>query len=224
MCCPLEMNYTTGSDALPWSSPRIILPRRRSTHITDRWREQCPPLTKVNCYSPAQHLVGALVCPPLTHCVHAHAHMYTCEWAHVNMREVKLRPRGAHSTPREHFRETLRDSRPEDRNLADERPSPCLLCCFTTPWLRTSAKQPQRPFVILMVTGGTLQLLTRTQSSDCAPRRAFKDRVTCGDAGKITGWRQPLKPQHLNAYKMSLQGHRTTLQTGFWLATASYNL
>lgn len=75
---------------------------------TDRWREQCPPLTKVNCYSPAQHLVGALVCPPLTHCVHAHAHMYTCEWAHVNMREVKLRPRGAHSTPREHFRETLR--------------------------------------------------------------------------------------------------------------------
>lgn len=108
MCCPLEMNYTTSSDALPWSSPRIVLPRRRSTHITDRWWEQCPPLTKVNCYSPAQHLVGALVCPPLTHCVHAHAHMYTCEWAHVNMREVKLRPRGAHSTPREHFRETLR--------------------------------------------------------------------------------------------------------------------
>lgn len=133
---------------------------------------------------------------------------------------------GQASTPRCSFNTegTFPGDASEDRNLADERPSLCLLCCFTTPWLQTSAKQPQRPFVILMVTGGTLQLLTRTQSSDCAPRSAFKDRETCGDAGKITGWRQPLKPQHLNAYKMSLQGHRTTLQTGFWLATASDNL
>lgn len=173
MCCPLEMNYTTSSDALPWSSPWIVLPRRRSTHITDRWREQCPPLTKVNCYSPAQHLVGALVCPPLTHCVRAYVHVWvgTCKYAW-----------GQASTPRCSFNTegTFPGDASEDRNLADECPSPCLLCCFTTPWLRTSAKQPQRPFVILMVTGGTLQLLMRTQSSDCAPRVAMLEKSLGG--------------------------------------------
>lgn len=89
---------------------------------------------------------------------------------------------GQASTPRCSFNTegTFPGDASEDRNLADECPSPCLLCCFTTPWLRTSAKQPQRLFVILMVTGGTLQLLTRTQSSDCAPRVAMLEKSLGG--------------------------------------------
>lgn len=176
MCCPLEMNYTTSSDALPWSSPRIVLPRRRSTH-TDR--QMARTMSTANqgqlLFSSAALGRCACVSTSYTLCARTRAYVHvwvgTCKYAW-----------GQASTPRCSFNTegTFPGDASEDRNLADECPSPCLLCCFTTPWLRTSAKQPQRPFVILMVTGGTLQLLTRTQSSDCAPRVAMLEKSLGG--------------------------------------------
>lgn len=152
-CCPVVMNYTTSGDALPWSGP--------SSHTGETLTSQTEAGTMSS--TDQGQLLFSSTALHLCVCVFSsnmleNTHACLCVGIRQCWIAYSSRGRGQASAPAaliwqggSVFRRRSGSRGCRILNLASECPHLCLSCCFMNPLLHTSARQPKRPFVILIV-------------------------------------------------------------------------